>query len=93
MEVKHVLAANVALFLRGVVQLAGRVLVFVRDGLEGDIEFDRRVTSGVKRRSRGTEESDDATTTLEHITDVPSNFWNKEVEDMSLGNSSSLTHR
>jgi len=71
-------------FLRGAVQLVGRVLAFVREGLEGEIEFGGSAASGVERRSEVTEESDDATTTLEHIADVPGYFWNERVEDIAV---------
>jgi len=71
-------------FLRGAVQLVGRVLAFVREGLEGEIEFGGSAASGVERRSEGMGESDDAITTLEHIVDVPGYFWNERVEDIAV---------
>jgi len=71
-------------FLRGAVQLVGRVLAFVREGLEGEIEFGGSVAGGVEGRSEGTGEGDDATTTLERIADVPGYFWNERVEDIAV---------
>mmetsp|Transcript_30360 Transcript_30360/g.52597 ORF Transcript_30360/g.52597 Transcript_30360/m.52597 type:complete len:603 (-) Transcript_30360:155-1963(-) len=66
-------------FLRGAVQLVGRVLAFVREGLEGQIEF-----GGSEKRSEGMDESASTAITLETIVDIPAYHWNERVEDIAV---------
>eukprot|EP00584_Thalassiosira_punctigera_P007234 CAMPEP_0172538914 /NCGR_PEP_ID=MMETSP1067-20121228/10199_1 /TAXON_ID=265564 ORGANISM="Thalassiosira punctigera, Strain Tpunct2005C2" /NCGR_SAMPLE_ID=MMETSP1067 /ASSEMBLY_ACC=CAM_ASM_000444 /LENGTH=984 /DNA_ID=CAMNT_0013324507 /DNA_START=27 /DNA_END=2981 /DNA_ORIENTATION=- len=69
-------------FLRGAVQLVGRVMTFVREGLEGRIEFGRSSSINIEKRSEGTDDDDDAA--VEHVVEVPGYFWNERVEDVAV---------
>jgi hypothetical protein len=61
-------------FLRGAMQLVGRVLAFVKEGADGKIEF-----GGVD----GTEVKSD-TDQSETIVSTPAYFWNERVEDVAV---------
>ena len=61
-------------FLRGAMQLVGRVLSFVKEGADGKIEF-----GGVD----GTEVKSD-TDQSETIVATPAYFWNERVEDVAV---------
>lgn len=61
-------------FLRGAMQLVGRVLSFVKEGADGKIEF-----GGVD----GTEVKSD-TDQSETIVSTPAYFWNERVEDVAV---------
>ncbi|KAL7530708.1 hypothetical protein ACHAXR_003637, partial [Thalassiosira sp. AJA248-18] len=68
-------------FMRGAVQLVGRVLAFVKEGLDGEIEFGRSSSNSEKRN----EDMDEAgLTPSETIVDVPAYFWNERVEDVAI---------
>lgn len=58
-------------FLRGAMQLVGRVLAFVKEGADGNIQF-----GGVDR----TEDTDESET----IVATPAYFWNERVEDVAV---------
>lgn len=66
-------------FLRGSVQLVGRVLAFVKGGLDGEIEFGG--SCGSDRENSVEEKEDNA---AEHIVNVPSYRWNERVEDIAV---------
>ena len=74
-------------FLRGAVQLVGRVLAFVRGGLEGEIEFGGSNTDSNSNKV-GEEEKEDGVPSLamaeSTIVDIPSYFWNERVEDIAV---------
>ena len=74
-------------FLRGAVQLVGRVLAFVRGGLEGEIEFGGSNTDNSSNKIVE-EEKDDGVPSLamadSTIVDIPSYFWNERVEDIAV---------
>jgi len=59
-------------FLRGAMQLIGRVLAFVKDGADGKIQFG------------GTEESEGETDLSEMSLTIPAYFWNERVEDVAV---------
>ena len=60
-------------FLRGAVQLVGRMLAFVRSGLNGEIEFG------------GTEdEKSEDEASSETAIDIPSYLWNERVDDIAV---------
>lgn len=60
-------------FLRGAVQLVGRMLAFVRSGLNGEIEFG------------GTEEKkSEAEASAETAIDIPAYLWNERVDDIAV---------
>ena len=80
-------------FLRGAVQLVGRMLAFVRGGLEGEIEFggssstDSSGSSGSVKKIGSSDEQDDSgasSAVLDTIVDVPSFFWNERVDDIAV---------
>ena len=68
-------------FLRGAVQLVGRVLAFIKEGLDGSIEF-----GGNKEVSPATTESDDQNDgePTETVVGIPSYLWNSRVEDLAV---------
>ncbi|KAL7554248.1 hypothetical protein ACHAWF_017669 [Thalassiosira exigua] len=66
-------------FLRGAVQLVGRVLTFVKEGLDGEIKFGGNDSTDVEKSS----EDSDAGAPAETIVAVPSYFWNERVEDVA----------
>ena len=68
-------------FLRGVTQLVGRVLAFVREGLEGQIEFGG---SCGDQSVEGAEESSIAATSSDTVTGIPPYHWNERVEDIAV---------
>jgi len=59
-------------FLRGGVQLVGRVLAFVKDGLDGNVEFGG---------SDGSGDTDEGKTST--FVGIPAYHWNKRVEDVA----------
>jgi hypothetical protein len=61
-------------FLRGAMQLVGRVLSFVKEGADGKIEF------GGVDETAGTEDMDQS----ESIVATPVYFWNERVEDVAV---------
>ena len=61
-------------FLRGAVQLVGRVLAFVKDGLDGKMEFGGTACDVDKQESA----------TSGTMVDIPSYFWNERVEDIAV---------
>ena len=61
-------------FLRGAMQLAGRVLAFVKEGADGKIEFGGVDDTEVKS---DTDQS-------ETIVATPAYFWNERVEDVAV---------
>jgi hypothetical protein len=79
-------------FLRGAVQLVGRMLAFVQGGLEGDIEFGGSVGGGGGSSGSGgdadgeeKEEGGAEAATLETtIVSVPPYRWNERVEDIAV---------
>jgi len=73
-------------FLRGAVQLVGRILAFVRAGLEGEIEFGRSSgdSNDVKRKGDDEDESGGAPSASETVVAMPSYFWNERVEDIAV---------
>jgi hypothetical protein len=67
-------------FIRGAVQLVGRVLTFIKDGLNGNIEFGgTNETSQINTLSQVNEEGG----TTETVVGVPSYLWNERVEDLA----------
>lgn len=62
-------------FLRGAVQLVGRVLGFVKEGLDGNIQFGE--SDGV----RGNQVEG---TTSGTMVDIPAYFWHERVEDVAV---------
>lgn len=68
-------------FLRGAVQLMGRVLSFVKEGLDGNIEFGGSVESGAKKIDNDNEEEEEVSET---IVKLPTYFWNERVEDIAV---------
>jgi len=78
-------------FLRGAVQLVGRMMAFVRGGLEGDIEFGGSVGGGGSSGGGGDadgeekEEGGAEAATLETtIVSIPPYRWNERVEDIAV---------
>jgi hypothetical protein len=78
-------------FLRGAVQLVGRMMAFVRGGLEGDIEFGGSVGGGGSGGGGGDadgeekEEGGAEAATLETtIVSIPPYRWNERVEDIAV---------
>lgn len=70
-------------FLRGAVQLIGRILTFVKDGLDGKIEFgggpnDEIMVDG-KEKEEGSSERQ-----LEAMVKLPSYYWNERVDDIAM---------
>lgn len=74
-------------FLRGAVQLVGRVVAFIRGGLEGEIEFGRspiQGTAAAAAASKSSEDKDGHVDEREIVTPtLPSYFWNERVEDVA----------
>jgi len=68
-------------FLRGAVQLVGRVLAFVKDGLDGQVEFggNTNASSGGK-----IEDLDEGEASIETIVGIPAYRWNERVEDIAV---------
>lgn len=69
-------------FLRGAVQLIGRLLAFVKEGLDGKIEFGggnscEGVDGNVMKES-STEKQSSA------MTKLPSYYWNERVDDIAM---------
>lgn len=71
-------------FLRGAVQLVGRVSAFVKEGLDGEIEFGRGNEAIKEKKSDEWDMEDEDATPTETIVDVPSYFWNERVEDIAI---------
>ena len=63
-------------FLRGAMQLIGRVLAFVREGADGNIEF-----GGEDQPDQETELTADSS---ENTLVTPAYFWNERVEDVAV---------
>jgi len=59
-------------FLRGVMQLIGRVLAFVKDGVDGKVQF-----GGTDQSEAGSDPSETSVVT-------PAYFWNERVEDVAV---------
>ena len=74
-------------FLRGAAQIVGRMLAFVREGLDGEIEFGGSVDSGWRSDEDGKDkEEDDAEvpTAETTIVSISSYRWNERVEDIAM---------
>ncbi len=69
-------------FLRGAVQLIGRLLAFVKEGLDGKIEFgggnSGEGVDGNEMKESSTEKQSSA------ITKLPSYYWNERVDDIAM---------
>ncbi|KAL7522455.1 hypothetical protein ACHAWX_007243 [Stephanocyclus meneghinianus] len=66
-------------FLRGAVQLVGRLLVFIKEGMDGKIEFGgNEETAEVNAESEGEGEP------TETVVGIPSYLWNQRVEDLAI---------
>ena len=71
-------------FLRGAVQLVGRMVAFIRGGLEGEIEFGRSPIQGTAAVYESSEVKDGHVDEREIVTPtLPSYFWNERVEDVA----------
>ena len=69
-------------FLRGAVQLVGRVLAFVKEGLDGKIEFGgNKIDSAPVSNESGKEDDDEPSETM---VGIPSYLWNQRVEDLAV---------
>ena len=68
-------------FLRGAVQLIGRVLAFIREGLDGSIEF-----GGNNEGFAATAESGDTEggEPAETVVGIPAYLWNSRIEDLAV---------
>jgi hypothetical protein len=68
-------------FLRGAVQLVGRLLAFIKDGLDGNIEF-----GGNKDAPTATTESNETENEEpeETVVGIPTYLWNTRVEDLAV---------
>ena len=70
-------------FLRGAVQLVGRMVAFIRGGLEGEIQFGRITIEGTATAAVSSNDKDDHNE-QEIVTPIlPSYFWNERVEDVA----------
>ncbi len=69
-------------FLRGAVQLIGRILSFVKDGLDGKIEFGGGNSDKMKMGGEETEEG--STETHSEAIKLPSYYWNERVDDVAM---------
>ena len=69
-------------FLRGAVQLIGRLLAFVKEGLDGKIEFgggnSGEGVDGNEMKESSTEKQSSA------VTKLPSYYWNERVDDIAM---------
>ena len=66
-------------FLRGAVQLVGRLLIFVKEGMDGKIEFGgNEETAAVNTEYEGEDEHS------ETVVGIPSYLWNQRVEDLAI---------
>lgn len=69
-------------FLRGAVQLIGRLLAFVKEGLDGKIEFgggnSGEGVDGNEMKESSTEKQSSA------MTKLPSYYWNERVDDIAM---------
>lgn len=68
-------------FLRGAVQLVGRVLAFIKEGLDGNIEFGGNNEVAAANNESGEKEDDEPS---EIVVGVPSYLWNSRVEDLAV---------
>jgi hypothetical protein len=74
-------------FLRGAAQIVGRMLAFVREGLDGEIEFGGSVDSGWRSDEDGKDKEEDAAevpTAETTIVSISSYRWNERVEDIAM---------
>ena len=67
-------------FLRGAVQLVGRVLAFIKDGLEGSIEFGGNKEDAPAAESDNKEDGEPSET----VVGMPTYLWNSRVEDLAV---------
>jgi hypothetical protein len=67
-------------FLRGAVQLVGRLLTFIKEGLDGNIEFGGNNEAATNAESEEGEEGGPAET----VVGIPSYLWNSRVEDLAV---------
>jgi hypothetical protein len=68
-------------FLRGAVQLVGRLLTFINEGLEGNIEFGgNNEATATNAESEEGEEGIPAET----VVGIPAYLWNSRVEDLAV---------
>ncbi|KAL3788091.1 hypothetical protein HJC23_008153 [Cyclotella cryptica] len=66
-------------FLRGAVQLVGRLLAFIKEGMDGNIEFGgNKETTELNTESEGEGES------TETVMGIPTYHWNQRVEDLAI---------
>ncbi|KAL9188400.1 hypothetical protein ACHAXT_006778 [Thalassiosira profunda] len=68
-------------FLRGAVQLVGRVLSFVKEGLDGAMEFGG--SASIEKEPSGEEDDEDAPAAAETIVSIPAYHWNERCEDLA----------
>ena len=73
-------------FLRGAVQLVGRVLAFVKDGLDGEIEFggSSDVLPTISADQGEGDEDESIVPPTETIVNIPAYHWNERVEDIAV---------
>jgi len=72
-------------FLRGAVQLVGRILAFVRAGLEGEIEFGGSSgDTAADSKRKGGDEDESSGAPSSSVVAMPSYFWNERVEDIAV---------
>ena len=69
-------------FLRGAVQLIGRVLTFIKDGLDGNIEFggNNNEVAAVTTETLDDKEGEPAET----VAGIPAYLWNSRIEDLAV---------
>ena len=68
-------------FLRGAVQLVGRVLAFIKEGLDGNIEFGGNAEAASTTAESSDNEDD---VPAETVVGIPSYLWNSRVEDLAV---------
>lgn len=70
-------------FLRGAVQLIGRMLAFVKEGLDGNVEFGGGISDEAVVGGKGMEEASTENKS-EAVAKLPSYYWNERVDDIAM---------
>lgn len=70
-------------FLRGAVQLIGRMLAFVKEGLDGKVEFGGGISDEAVVGGKGMEEASTENKS-EAVTKLSSYYWNERVDDIAM---------